>query len=81
MDRSPGSAGFAAPGPKPGPARQVPAPKRFPRRWRRWDRSPAFRRAGPEPEGPVSRLWLPACPKADWKPVGALRSLPLSHPL
>jgi hypothetical protein len=26
------------------------------RRWRRVDRSPAIRRAGPEPEGPVSRL-------------------------
>jgi hypothetical protein len=25
--------------------------------------------------------WFPTCPKAAWKPVGALRSMPLSHPL
>jgi hypothetical protein len=63
MDRSPGSADFAAPGPKPGPARQVRSRSSFFRRWRRLDRSPAFRRAGPEPEGPVSRLVVSRVPE------------------
>jgi hypothetical protein len=47
---------FAAPGPKPGPARQVRKPKLLPRRWQRANRGPAFCRAGPGPEGPVSGL-------------------------
>ena len=81
MDRSPGSAGFAAPGPKPGPARQVRSRSSFPFRWRRLNRSPAFRRAGPEPEGPVSCLVVSRVPEGRLETVGALRSLPLSHPL
>ena len=32
-------------------------------RWRRADRSPAFRRTGPEPEGPVSRLTVSHVPE------------------
>jgi hypothetical protein len=38
-------------------------PKLLSGRWRRADRSPAFRRAGPEPEGPVSGLSGSAGPK------------------
>jgi hypothetical protein len=70
---------FAVPGPKPGPARQIGAEARF-RRWRRADRNPAFRRAGPEPEGPVSCLPVPRARRLS-VPMGASRSLPLSHPL
>jgi hypothetical protein len=50
-----------------------PEPKPHPRRWRRLDRSPAFRRAGPEPEGPVSRL------KASRLPEGRLETLWALH--
>lgn len=38
-------------------------PKLLSGRWRRADRNPAFRRAGPEPEGPVSGLSGSAGPK------------------
>jgi hypothetical protein len=38
-------------------------PKLLSGRWQRADRGPAFRRAGPEPEGPVSRLSGSAGPK------------------
>ena len=70
---------FAAPGPKPGPARPIRAEALF-RRWRRADLSPAFRRAGPGPEGPVSGLPVPQARRLS-VPMGASRSLPLSHPL
>jgi hypothetical protein len=66
MSRSPGSCRGRSSGPKPGPARQsgAEAPSR---RWRRADRSPAFRRTSPPPEGPVSRPFgFPAHPKAAW---------------
>jgi len=69
MDRNPGTAGFAAPGPKPGPARSVGA-EALPFRWRRLNRSSAFRRAGPEPEGPVSRLMVSHVPEGRWQTDG-----------
>ena len=69
MDRDPGSADFAAPGPKPGPARSVGA-EALPFRWRRRNRSSAFRRAGPEPEGPVSRLMVSHVPEGRWQTDG-----------
>ena len=40
-----------------------PGPKPRLRRWRRANRSPAFRRTGPEPEGPVSRLMVSHVPE------------------
>jgi hypothetical protein len=76
-----GPAGFAAPGPKPGPARSFGA-EAPPSRWRRANRSSAFRRAGPQAR-------RPSVPPAGFQParrpagrhVGASRSMPLSHPL
>ncbi len=81
MDRSPGSAGFAAPGPKPGPARQIRSRSPFFSGGDAKDRSPAFRRAGPEPEGPVSRLVVSHVPEGRLETGGRFRNLPLSHPL
>jgi hypothetical protein len=78
MDLRPGSAGFAAPGPKPGPARQFGAEalsspvaarrlaSRFPPD-RKLDRSPS------------SRLFRFGTRRS--RNLGTLRSLPLSHPL
>jgi hypothetical protein len=80
MSRSPGFAGFAAPGPKPGPARQ------------RQSRSPGSAGGDAPTEVPLSAgqvlnpkvrcpaCRFPTCPKAAWKPMGASRSMPLSHP-
>ena len=81
MDRSPGSAGFAAPGPKPGPARQIRSRSSFFSGGGAKDRSPAFRRAGPEPEGPVSCLMVSHVPEGRLETDGRFRSPPLSHPL
>jgi hypothetical protein len=81
MDRSPGSAGFRS---SRAEARSCPAnpePKLLLRRWRRLDRSPAFRRAGPEPEGPVSCLLVSHVPEGRLETDGRFRSRPLSHPL
>ena len=74
MDRNPGSAGFAAPGPKPGPARSV----------RRRSAVPSG--GGAETEVPLSAglvlnpkvrcpsWWLPSCPKAGSETVGAFEA-------
>jgi hypothetical protein len=63
--------GFAAPGPKPGPARQFEA-EAPPRRWRRANRSSASagRVLGPKARCPA--CGLQACPKAAWSPCGRL---------
>jgi len=58
-----------------------PEPKLLLLRWRRLDRSPAFRRAGPEPEGPVSCLMVSHVPEGRLETDGRFRSPPLSHPL
>lgn len=55
-------------------------PKLLSGRWQRADRSPTFRRAGPEPEGPVSGLSGSAGPKTLGSD-GRSRSMPLSHSL
>ncbi len=59
------------PNPKVRSCPTCPEPKLHPCRWRRANRSPAFRRAGPGPEGPVSGLvrFLPS-PKAHPVPSG-----------
>ena len=59
------------PNPKVRSCPTCPEPKLHSCRWRRANRSPAFRRAGPEPEGPVSGLvrFLPS-PKAHPVPSG-----------
>ena len=80
MDRSPGSAGFAAPGPKPGPARQFRS------------RSSFLAGGGAETEVPLSAGLVlnpkVRCPACDFPPArrptgnrGRFRNLPLSHPL
>jgi len=53
-------------------------PKPLSDRWQRADRSPAFCRAGPGPEGPVSGLTVPPV-RRPLVPMGASRSMPLSH--
>ena len=72
MDRSPGSAGFAAPGPKPGPARQIERRSAFLAGGGAKNRSSAFRRAGPGPEGPVSGLKVSRLPEGRPEPLWAL---------
>ena len=74
MDRSPGSADFAAPGPKPGPARKIRS------------RSSFLPGGGAETEVPLSAglvlnpkvrcpaCWSPTCPKAALRPMGAFEA-------
>ena len=82
MDRSPGPVAFAAPGPKPGPARPIRRRSAFLAGGGAKDRSPAFRRAGPGPEGPVSGLeGFRSARRPTGTLMGASRSLPPSHPL
>jgi hypothetical protein len=81
MDRSPGSAGFAAPGPKPGPARQIRSRSSFSAGGGARTEVPLSAGLVLNPKVRCPAWWFPARPKAAWKPMGALRSLPLSHPL
>jgi hypothetical protein len=81
MDRSPGSAGFAAPGPKPGPARQIRSRSSFSAGGDALTEIPLSAGLVLNPKVRCPAWWLPSCPKAGSETVGALRSLPLSHPL
>ena len=79
MDRNPGFRRFRSSRAETRSCPAVPEPKSLPVRWRRADRSPAFRRAGPGPKS-VSRLSGSSSPKALGS-GGRFRSLPLSHSL
>ena len=68
MDRSPGSAGFAAPGPKPGPARQVRSRSSFFAGGVAWTEVPLSAGLVLNPKVRCPAWWLPAYPKAAWKP-------------
>ena len=74
MDRSPGSAGFAAPGPKPGPARQIRSRSSFSAGGGAW--TEVLLSAGPvlNPKVRCPACWSPTCPKAALRPMGAFEA-------
>ncbi|MEA3029628.1 MAG: hypothetical protein QOG13_953 [Sphingomonadales bacterium] len=63
MDRNPGSAGFAAPGPKPGPARQIRSRSSFLAGGGALTEVPLSAGQVLGPEGPVSRLMVSHVPE------------------